>query len=190
MASGRSFNAVTRTEAHRRTVACSMEFLREPVIAIRRIVDSQMERISMQQKPYREFVADAEAAVSGVKDPDLRRVAFEKVLSDLLISGDSVPSATKKRRVGKSAKKAVVRPANGTKGTRTGPMSYLEELVADKFFNKQKTIADVRVELQNRGHHIPLSSLSGPLQKLCQRRCLRRQKLDEEGNKHFVYSNW
>jgi hypothetical protein len=62
---------------------------------------------------------------------------------------------------------------------------------ADGFFKKPKTIAEVKAELENRGHHIPMSSLSGPLQKLCQRKILRRQKAKTAENKQaFIYSNW
>jgi len=74
---------------------------------------------------------------------------------------------------------------------KTGPLAYVEELVGDGFFKKPKTIAEVKAELANRGHHIPITSLSGPLQKLCQRKVLRRQKgTTEDSNKTFLYSLW
>jgi hypothetical protein len=41
----------------------------------------------VMDKPYAELVTQAEAAVAGVKDPELRRAAFEKVLEDLLSQG-------------------------------------------------------------------------------------------------------
>jgi len=47
-------------------------------------------------------------------------------------------------------------------------------------------LTEVKVELENRGHHIPLTSLSGPLQQLCQGKELRRTRSDGK----FVYSNW
>lgn len=134
-------------------------------------------------KPYSELVAQAERAVAGVKDAELRRVAFERVLGDLL--GGVEESATRRahpaRRVakqphGKSASKK-----------RGGPQSHIDEMVADGFFKKPKTISEVKAELENRGHHIPVTSLSGPMQKLCQRKVLRRQKAD---GKTFSYSNW
>lgn len=59
------------------------------------------------------------------------------------------------------------------------------------FFKKPKTIAQVKAELENRGHHIPLTSLSGPLQKLCQHRVLRRQRSKGNGKKMvFTYTEW
>src|SRR6266511_454869 len=95
---------------------------------------------------YSQAVEEAERAVQGVKDPELKRIAFQKVLEELLGGGSS-------RDRGRGQKKA-----------RSGPMKYLREMVDDDFFKKPKAITDVKVELENRGHHIPLTSLSGPLQ--------------------------
>ena len=78
-------------------------------------------------------------------------------------------------------------PPKTTTKKRTGPQAYVEEMVDDGFFKKPKTISEVKAELENRGHHIPLTSLSGPMQKLCQKKVLRRQKAD---GKAFSYSNW
>lgn len=44
-----------------------------------------------ESKPYAELVTKAETAVNAIKDPELRRVAFERVLDDLL----SAASTTK-----------------------------------------------------------------------------------------------
>jgi len=44
------------------------------------------------EKPYTELVGQAERAVPAVKDPELRRVAFEKVLDDLLSVAGAAPS--------------------------------------------------------------------------------------------------
>lgn len=137
---------------------------------------------------YSDLVAQAEAAVAAVKDPELKRAAFEKVLDNLL--GD--------RTGGSSARPATQPAPKRGSATRTksgkakgGPQAYVEELAADGFFKKPKTIAQVKAELENRGHHIPLTSLSGPLQKLCQRRTLRRQRAKTRGNKQtFNYSIW
>ena len=67
----------------------------------------------------------------------------------------------------------------------------MEELEGEGFFKKPKTIAQVRTALINRGHHLPLTSLSGPLQILCQRKVLRRGKSTNEKKKRtFAYSEW
>jgi hypothetical protein len=141
------------------------------------------------EKPYSDLVAQAEKSVAGVKDPELRKVAFEKILDDLLShpSGKTTGGVTNKKT--EEHVKASVKSKGKQKAG--GPQAYLEELVTESFFAKPKTISEVRIELANRGHHIPRTSLSGPLQKLCQNKSLRRNKTDgKEGKKTFVYSNW
>jgi hypothetical protein len=74
---------------------------------------------------------------------------------------------------------------------RSGPQGYIEEMIEEGFFDNQKTLAEVKAELENRGHHIPITTLSKPLQRLCQSRTLRRQKIESNGNrKTFGYSKW
>jgi hypothetical protein len=133
---------------------------------------------------YSELVAEAERSVQGVKDPELRRIAFQKVLEELISGGTGSGRGSRRERRAKKARggKATV----SRKSSRSGPTSYLLEMVEDGFFKKPKAITDVKVELENQGHHIPLTSLSGPLQTLCKRKKLRRQR--SEGR--FLYSNW
>jgi len=142
---------------------------------------------------YAAMVAQAEAAVAAVKDPELRRVAFEKILTTLLEQQSAPAKAAASRRPNRSAPAAAARPARAAKKRHGGPMAYVQELIGDGFFKKQKTIADVKAELVNRGHHIPLTSLSGPLQSLTKQKQLRRQKVVMNGKKSkttFAYSNW
>jgi hypothetical protein len=134
---------------------------------------------------YQDLVKQAEEAVQGVKDPELKRIAFQKVLEELLGSGGgSRATRPKGKKTTRTASKASER--SRSRGPARGPITYLREMIADHFFKKQKAITDVKVELENRGHHIPLTSLSGPLQSLCQRKELRRQRMDGR----FVYSNY
>ncbi len=137
---------------------------------------------------YAELVAKAERAVAGVKDPELRRAAFEKILDDLLSDRDETPKA----KLPKPSKPLAEAPEKKPGKKKKGPTAYIEELVDEGLFKKPKTIARVKAELENRGHHIPMTALSGPLQKLCQRKILRRQKTKgPKGNKQtYTYSNW
>lgn len=135
-------------------------------------------------KPYSELVAQAENAVASVKDAELRRVAFERVLNDLLGAEPGPSSHRQERPTRPKAKRSTSTPK--TKG-RGGPQAYVQEMVEEGFFKKPKSISAVKAELENRGHHIPLTSLSGPLQKLCQKKVLRRHRAD---GKTFSYSNW
>jgi len=141
-----------------------------------------------RSKPYAELVAQAEEATRAIKDPELRRVAFERVLDDLLagrgaLTESEAPAAQPAQGAATSSPKA--------KKNR-GPKAYIRELVDDGFFKKPKTIAEVKAELANRGHHVALTSLSGPLQSLCQERVLRRHKgKTEKGKKPtYNYSEW
>ncbi len=138
------------------------------------------------ERDYAGLVVQAEKAVGGVKDPELKRVAFQKVLDNLLaLQSGAIP------RKGTPSHGASPPVTRKIKTAKSGPQAYVEEMVDDAFFKKPKTIAQVKAELQNRGHHIALTSLSGPLQILTQRRVLRRQKLKISGKKQaFVYSNW
>lgn len=142
-----------------------------------------------KSKPYAELVTQAEDATKAIKDPELRRVAFERVLDDLLAGGDGATQS--QARLTKSTKRAARTPAKAK--TNRGPKGYIRELFDDDFFKKPKTISQVKAELANRGHHIALTSLSGPLQSLCQDRVLRRHKAKagDKGSKvAYNYSEW
>ena len=132
---------------------------------------------------YASLAVRAEEAVAGVKDPELRRVAYQKVLEDL------IESASGKELTPSKPKKPA--PSKKPASKRSGPQARIEELAGEGFFKKPKTIAQVKSELENRGHHIPLTGLSGPLQKLVQKRTLRRQKVKTTGKKQtYAYSDW
>jgi hypothetical protein len=137
---------------------------------------------------YAAMVAEAVEAVSAVKDPELRTVAFEKILATLLEGHGPTagPGATK--RAAAPGKKTSSAPRS-----KGGPKASVEALIDDGFFSKPRTIADVKAELANGGRHIAITSLSGPLQLLTRERRLRRQKLSAKngGTKAtYAYSNW
>src|SRR5438034_6402990 len=111
-------------------------------------------------------VAEAESAVAAVKDPELRRAAFEKVLEHLLET-QSAPAKKGKTQA----------PVDRSEAKRrAGPTGRIEDLIDEGFFKKPRRISDVKAELANRGHHIALTALSTPLQRLCKDKRLRRQK--------------
>jgi|ERR1700694_240349 len=137
-----------------------------------------------ESQDYSEVFAQAEKAVASVKDPDLKKIAFQKILDDLLGSPHAVKQTVSRTK--KAPRKG--RKANGSSASKAGPKAYVEELIEDNFFQKPKTISEVKTALENHGHHIAVTSLSGPLQKLCQKRRLRRQKNPESGT--YTYSRW
>ena len=136
------------------------------------------------EKPsaYQDLVREAEAAVTVVKDRELRRLAFDRVLSHLLEGKGSRPrpGARRSRKI----------DSGGLKARTGGPLGYVEDLLADGFFASPRAIAGVRAELARRGRQVPVTSLSGPLQKLCQGKLLRRQKARVCGKRSFTYSNY
>lgn len=115
-------------------------------------------------------------------------MAFERVLEDLL-AGSTSP--TPREAPPPSPRTVGAQPPRKAKKSR-GPKGYIKELVEEGFFKKPKTIAEVKAELANRGHHIALTSLSGPLQSLCQERVLRRHKARPDRAKKvaYNYSEW
>lgn len=139
-----------------------------------------------KERNYSELVSTAVKSVASVKDPELKRVAFQKVLDDLLAQQyGTAPGATATKQKASTAK------THGKKGGKSGPQAYIRRMVEEGFFKKPKTIAQVKAELENLGHHIPMTSLSGPLQSLTKQRVLRRTKSKLSGNKQtFVYSEW
>jgi len=141
-----------------------------------------------KSKPYAELVSQAEEATRAIKDPELRRVAFERVLDDLFSGGGTAMSGSARAAKGERSTRTAPKPKKSS-----GPTGYVRELIDDGVFKKPKTIAEVKAELANRGHHIALTSLSGPLQKLCQERLLRRHKAKsgDKGKKvTFNYAEW
>ena len=76
---------------------------------------------------YADLVKLAETAVKGVKDPELRRVAFEKVLDSLLQSSDD------------SSRKGVAKPS-GT-GTREATAATPKKICACRRFHRRRRAA-------------------------------------------------
>lgn len=138
---------------------------------------------------YAEAVKQAEAAVASVKDSELKGIAFGKILDALLgqqgQSGQTRVPISAKPETRQSQK--VVAKSPKKKG---GPKGYVEELIDDGFFKAPKTLATIRAELGNGGHHIPVTSLSRPMMILCRERRLRRQKVKDGKKQVFTYSNW
>ena len=150
--------------------------------------------MTSQRKPaqdYSALAAEAEHAVASVKDPELKRVAFDKILDALLAHATAPDPAPGKRPAGTAPSSRTSAAGSVRKLKKhAGPKAYIEEMITEGFFKTQRTIAQVKAELGNRGHHIALTSLSGPLQQLCQERRLRRQKKNEGKKRVYVYSNW
>jgi hypothetical protein len=133
-----------------------------------------------------EIRKQAEAAVHDMPDGELKTKAFETILAHLLSNaGDGNKGE----------------PAPGKGPTRPpkkqipdkAPTTAVERILmlkAGKFFDSQKSIAEVREELKKHGWHYPVTTLSGRLQAIVQKRELRREKVtDEDQRSGWKYSN-
>ena len=136
---------------------------------------------------YARLLTEAERVAAAVKDPELRKAAFEKLLDRFLARADDEPKA----KHSKAPQESAASKGGGRAKSKRGPSGYIEELVAEGFFRQQRTLAHVRAELAARGHHVPSTSISGPLQTLCQKRRLRREKFRLGADKTtYCYSEW
>lgn len=135
----------------------------------------------------RNAAAEAEEAVQSVKDPELRKIAYDRALGELL-GGNSgshwgPPEARMKSRT------ATV--DDGIKKARPGPMAWLQELVEEGFFAKPKTAKEILERLTESGHHLRQSDITGQLQTLAKQKVLRRKEApDANGKKRVTFSNW
>ena len=71
----------------------------------------------------------------------------------------------------------------------TGTMGRLISLIDEGVFNEQRSLAEIRQALAERGWHYGLVDLETPVMRLVQRRRLRRVRVSEGGKKIWRYSN-
>ena len=133
-------------------------------------------------------VRKAEEATADIKDPELRKIAFSKILDHLLGGAKEVREAPQIRRgPGKIGK-----PIRSTPSPQEGPMTWLEDLIREGFFDLPKPSGDILGKLAEQGHHLQLSNITWQLQQLVRQRKLRRQKKQESAGKKaaWIYSKW
>jgi hypothetical protein len=112
----------------------------------------------------------------------LKVTAFQTILAQLLqrqsrgVDFRSTPSRATER-----TKKTVARVPQGT-------TSRLMGLLAEGFFTKPRSLAEVRQVLAEKGWHYSLMDLGTPLTRLVRRKQLRRAQVAESGKKTWRYS--
>ena len=133
-------------------------------------------------------VRKAGEATAEIKDPELRKIAFSKILDHLLGGAKEVREAPKIRR-GSGKREKSIRSASSS---QEGPMTWLEDLIREGFFDVPKPSGDILGKLAEQGHHLRLSDITWQLQQLVRQRKLRRQKKQESAGKKatWVYSKW
>lgn len=145
-------------------------------------------------KDFQNLVDEASAAVEHMKDADLKKVAFDRILQHLLDGGAPTHEAAGEPKRGARRKSSKPRKASGNGGaTKDGPKAWLEEMIDDGFFNEPQASKAMVEELAERGHHLRYQDLTDQLATLVTDKKLRRKKLPvKEGAKRQVwhYSKW
>ncbi len=139
----------------------------------------------MDQKAIIEARKKAEMAVEGMVDPALKVKAFEQVFAKLLEGSEAKEQPRTAER-----KRSVARVKNETLGSRPETLpGRLLTLKDEGFFKAQRTLSEIREELGSRGHHYPLTSLSGAMQGLVRNRELRRERVKSGAKRTYKYAN-
>lgn len=138
----------------------------------------------MNKLNYAEIAKEAQDAVEAIKDPELKRVAFEKILDNLLANGFPVKISEPNLHKKNSKHKIGTKP----KASKIGPSGQIKALAEEGYFKTPKGISKIKDELAARGFHLTLALLATPLRRLCQQKILRRSK--EAGGNGYTYSNW
>jgi len=131
------------------------------------------------------LVGQVENAVSKVKDPALRKVAFELVLAQALRD----PARQASRHESPTSDPTHSRKS---KRPRVGPVAYVERLVSDGLFSTPRSLPEIAKELAERGRVLRQCDLTYPLATLMKRKVLRRKrgKPAGGGKARWLYSTW
>jgi len=129
-------------------------------------------------------VATAELAVKQMPDGALKTAAFQTILQELL-----------QRQRGNSNADAMIPAAASAKRKKnslssTGTTGRIEGLIGEGIFGQQRSLAEIRQILAERGWHYEPDDLGTPLTRLVQRKRLRRVRVAEAGKKTWRYSNY
>lgn len=127
----------------------------------------------------------AENAVAEMPDGALKTAAFQTILTQLLQSEFAHSSQASLRSPGI---KASVRKKNGSGAE--GTTGRLISLIDEGIFAQQRSLAEIRQLLSERGWHYRLEDLGTPFTRLVRRRLLRRVQAAEGGKKIWKYSNY
>ena len=123
----------------------------------------------------------AESSVSDMEEGQFKIAAFQTILSHLL-HGESTASV----------KLQVAAPTpnkrKSSSQASSGTTSRLLALIDDGVFAQQRSLADIRQILAEKGWHYQLQDLGTPVARLVQRRQLRRTQVAENGKKNWKYS--
>ena len=149
---------------------------------IKIVIISTGRHFNVDDRSLKDCRLKAERAVADMPAGDLKVKAFEVILGQLLASSRTATLDTESHR----EKQNRPRSAIGQPNTLSGRILALQ---GDGFFETPQPIAAVREGLQSRGWRYPVTTLSGTLQGLVQRRKLRRERMREGKKAGWKYFN-
>jgi hypothetical protein len=136
----------------------------------------------------RTAIETAQSVTQGIGDPQLRGIAFGKVLERLL-AGEPLALTPHVERPDSSPPRPP--KVTGPPG-REGPNAWVDSLVAEGFFSKSRSLADVTEAVRAQGHNVESKNVTAPLEKLLQSKVLRRERKASVTAKRglWMYSNY
>lgn len=137
----------------------------------------------MDVKKIVEIRKEAEKAVEGMPEGDLKIKAFEVIFNRLISEADGLISAP---AVSLSNQAISEQKEPTSDKSLNGRILVLRN---EGFFKIPKGISEIKEELSRHGWHYPPTTLSGNLQQLAQKSKLRRQRMKEGNSKIYKYSN-
>jgi len=141
---------------------------------------------SLSEK-LQEIISEAEAITSEITDPEIRRVAFDRVLQYLLQNNYStdLPKKTTDNKI--KVKVKAKKDSTAKAGTKT----WLEELIEEDFFKNPTSSKNILEALDERGHILKSTDITFALALLVKEKKLRRRKMAVEGGKlQLHWYNW
>ena len=138
----------------------------------------------MDAKKIIELRKQAEKAVADMQDGEFKLKAFEVILNHFLspVKPESTTDSSAALKEGAKRQRSVDKETEST----VGRILVLKD---EGFMSAPKSISQIRAELQAHGWHYPVTTLSGMLIKLVQKRELRRQKGKLGKRNIWLYTN-
>jgi hypothetical protein len=128
----------------------------------------------------------AEAAVQGLPDGPRKTAAYQTILAHFLglELGGNRPEADGALTAKTSARE------KGAEARGSGTTARLLSLVQEGLFRQQRSLAEIRQTLSEKGWHYKLEDLGTPATRLVRRKYLRRTQVVDGGKTIWKYSNY
>jgi hypothetical protein len=142
----------------------------------------------MNTKTIVDLRKQAEEAVADMAESPLKVKAFEVVLERLLAAEQGSASHLESQKGTIPKQISTMGPKDHAKSkTPTSCPERILVLRDEGFFKIPRTISEIRDQLRVLGWTYPVTSISGPLQRLAQRRDLRRVPGQDENAGTYTY---